>query len=381
MFLLWRIEALKPVKIAEVKIKITGLLTTLLLTCVVIGRGADEPCQGQGHAELFMNKCFCSAGYDPWPSADPKASVICNVTVSKIGPCDCPVDDRSFLTNDSWYWHFNRGELGIRCTSLCKSNSQIGAPRSVPAEWKDNNGWKQAGFYKKELTIASERRRHNHLLGRLDEFAEGFGMWHYLNKTNLGDVIEFGAGGYTQLRNILERTQGVTLSSVTLVDPLIHFYKAIQSCSFETGQLLVRGRAVAGGNTTLVESTVEAWGAANKGRGLFDTVICMNVLVYAQDAFKFLETLHGALKPGGLLLFHDRWFDNPAVSSACKMSGFMTNVLQLRPPLLDHFLSLFDTSLFYNTNQTIDQAYRSKHWCGTDRDNERGYFVAGRKKE
>ena len=358
-----------------------GVLATLFVlgAALLLDNITVQVTQCGNNAELFLGRCFCSAGYDPWPSADPKASMICNVTVSKIGPCDCPVDDRSFLTNDSWYWHDNKGELGIRCTSLCKSNSQIGAPRSVPAEWKDNNGWKQAGFYKKELTIASERRRHNHLLGRLDEFAEGFAMWHYLNNTNLGHVIEFGAGGYTQTRNILERTHGVTLSSVTLVDPLIHFYKAIQSCSFETGQLLVRGRAVAG-NTTLVESTVEAWGAANKGH-LFDTVICMNVLVYAQDAFKFLATLHAALKPGGLLLFHDRLFDHPAVSSACKMSGFMTNVLQVRRPLLEHFLSLFDTSTYYNTNQTIDQAYRSKHWCGTDRDNERGYFVAGRKKE
>ena len=362
----------------------TLLCALFALLCAVKFVLGEPTCEG--HFELFMGKCFCSPGYDPWPTATSETNdgvVVCNATVAQIGPCDCPVEEpRSFLRNDTWYWKNNQGELGIRCTSLCKSNRVIGAPRSVPAEWKDNNGWKQAGFYKKELTIASERRRHNHLLGRLDEFAEGFSSWHFLNGSNLGHVIEFGAGGYTQTRNILERTQGVTLSSVTLVDPLINYYKDIRACSFETGQLLIRGRAVAN-KTTLVEGTVEAWGTANKGV-LFDTVICMNVLVYAQDAFKFLETLHAALKPGGLLLFHDRWFDSPEVSSACKMSGFMTNVLQVRRPLLDHFLSHFDTSTsalggFLNTNQTVDQLYRSKHWCGTNRDNERGFFASGRK--
>jgi SAM-dependent methyltransferase len=271
------------------------------------------------------------------------------------------------------------GEEGIRCTSLCKSNRQIGAPRSIPAEWLDNNNWKQAGFYKKELTIASERRRHNHLIERLDEFGEGFEQWHFLNDTDLGHVIEFGAGGYTQTRNILERTHGITLSSVTLIDPLIHFYQKIKSCSFESGKLAFAGRVFE--NTTLIESTVEAWGKAHTGL-TYDTVICMNVLVYAKDAFRFLETLLAALKPGGLLLFHDRWFDDPSISSGCKMSGFMTNVLQVRKPLLDHFLTFLDFQLpktFLSTKQTSRQAFRSKSWC-PNRDNERGFWAAGRRR-
>ena len=34
----------------------------------------------------------------------------------------------------------------------------------------------------------------------------------------------------------------------------------------------------------------------------FDTVIMMNILVYALDAFQFLETLHASLKVGGLIV-------------------------------------------------------------------------------
>ena len=49
----------------------------------------------------------------------------------------------------------------------------------------------------------------------------------------------------------------------------------------------------------------------------FDTVIVMNVLVYSRNAFEFLETLYRTLKPGGLLIFHDRYFDDPVKSSRC----------------------------------------------------------------
>ena len=331
----------------------------------------------------FLEKCWCKPGFDPFPTNNDHLN--CNVTVINIGPCSCEPDkpfDRSFLTNNSWVYTGksggNNGESVIRCTNLCKSNNQIGVPYSIPNEWKDNQHWKQIGFYKKELTIASEKRRHNHLIERLDEFGQGYSEWQFLNNVSLGSVIEFGAGGYTQTRNIMERTRGVHIHNVTLVDPMIFEYKKIRSCSYESGSLSINGTMYP---TELSDLTVEEWGKRRVG-SQFDTVISMNVLVYAKDAFKFLQTLYDSLKPGGLLLFHDRWFDDPSRSSRCKMSGFMTNILQVKRPLLDHFLQIFDfqgIGTYYNTNQTDRAAYRSKNWCPND-DNEVAYFVAGRRK-
>lgn len=39
---------------------------------------------------------------------------------------------------------------------------------------------------------------------RLREMANGFDHFKKLNNTHLGSVVEFGAGGYTQTRNIFE---------------------------------------------------------------------------------------------------------------------------------------------------------------------------------
>jgi hypothetical protein len=40
----------------------------------------------------------------------------------------------------------------------------------------------------------------------------------------IGKVIELGCGGYTQLKNIMDRVN-VTVEEVTLTDPLIFHYK------------------------------------------------------------------------------------------------------------------------------------------------------------
>ena len=121
---------------------------------------------------------------------------------------------------------------------------------------------------------------------------------------------------------------------------------------------------------------------APKGVELYDTVIVMNVMVYARNAFQFLETLYRTLKPGGLLIFHDRYFDNIETSSTCKMAGFLTHMIQVRSEFIEYFLSeeFFEHLPYYNTTQNEDQRRRGREWC-LGIDNERGVFAALRKKK
>jgi SAM-dependent methyltransferase len=148
--------------------------------------------------------------------------------------------------------------------------------------------------------------------------------------------------------------------------------------------------------TTLVNTSVEAFGHKLLGKGvlnikdlgyvpegveLYDTVIVMNVMVYSRNAFEFLETLYRTLKPGGLLFFHDRFFDNLESSSNCKMAGFLTHMIQVRGEFIEYFLSeeFFEHLPYYNTTQNEDQRRRGREWCPGN-DLEMGVFAALRKK-
>ena len=114
---------------------------------------------------------------------------------------------------------------------------------------------------------------------------------------------------------------------------------------------------------TLSNLTVETYHIAHSGVQ-YDTVVMMNVLVYSQNAFLFLQTLYDMLKPGGLLIFHERWFKDSPKSSRCNTAGFFTNILQVSKGLLDHFLTAFPDKLFFSTNYTENQIRRMHHWCG-----------------
>lgn len=160
---------------------------------VSFGQAFEYATSCQKNEVLFMHRCFCEPG---WENSSPE-KLDCSVPLLKVGNCDCEPNDleRTFLKNISW-----QHPLGYRCQALCRWNSQLGMPRSLPTEWYDNQKWKQLPFYQKDLP----KTRPSHMRERLKEFSDAFGSWAYLNNTNLGRVIEYGAGGYTQTRNILE---------------------------------------------------------------------------------------------------------------------------------------------------------------------------------
>jgi hypothetical protein len=167
----------------------------IILSVIVCVYSFEYATKCKENEVLFLHRCFCEPGWES-ASSDPKV-LDCSIPILQIGKCDCePNDiDRKFLHNISW-----QHPLGYECQALCRYNSQLGVPRSLPVEWYDNQKWKQLPFYQKDLP----KTRPSHLRTRLKEFSDAFRQWHYLNHTNLGKVIEFGAGGYTQIRNILE---------------------------------------------------------------------------------------------------------------------------------------------------------------------------------
>lgn len=364
-----------------------------------------------------MNKCWCRPG---WESSVSRPALQCDKPVLSHNRCKCGTDTviqkgESYFDAHAHNTYLDSLQIhgdDVTCYHLCRYNSETGVTIAHTSEWKDNLYWKQIGFYTKELRICSHNLRHTHMRERLDEFASSYHYYSFLDDTetwkvpsrggtervlprSLGHVIEFGAGGYTQTRNLLEHID-IHMDSITLVDPLLWPYGKLDGCTYQGGVFKINSTSKSY-PTTLYNTSVEKWGERHFGESVllqtpidylpanvtitqqYDTVIVMNTLVYSNNAFKFLETVYRSLKPGGLLLFHDRYFEDIGMAaSRCKMLDFTHICLGVKKPLIEHFLSFFTTTPFFNTEQNERQKFRSREWC-PGHDQELGYFVAVRK--
>ena len=99
-----------------------------------------------------------------------------------------------------------------------------------------------------------------------------------------------------------------------------------------------------------------------------------NVIEHVQNAVEFLHGLHKSLKPGGLLIFHDRYYYTPLHGDKVLVTGGLYHPIRPTKEVFDKFLSHFDI-VFNNCvgHLTIDG------WKERDLD-ERGYYVVARKK-
>lgn len=111
-----------------------------------------------------------------------------------------------------------------------------------------------------------------------------------------GDVLEIGCGPFTQARTIL---QGRTLSSLTLLDPLLAEYLELEHCAYRDGRLY-------GCPASLLSIPAEKLPGGLK----FDTVICINVLEHVRDAGAVLTRMMAALSEGGTMVLGEPCHDD-----------------------------------------------------------------------
>ncbi len=105
----------------------------------------------------------------------------------------------------------------------------------------------------------------------------------------------------------------------------------------------------------------------------------INVLEHTRDAYKILGNLWKALKPGGILIFHERWHDNRLEDPRYWRLIYNTDMqpidigkayhpIRVKKPVIDHFLDHFD--LIYYSNKTELMTARQ----------ETGVYAIGRKR-
>lgn len=134
----------------------------------------------------------------------------------------------------------------------------------------------------------------------------------------------------------------------------------VSTCSYRTGSTLTKWKSAhahpfpvivaAHGGEDLRES--------GNARKQYDTLISINVLEHVQDAFQYLANLFTTLRSGGLLIFHDRYYDDASITN-----GDLFHPVRIKKVVLDHFLSGFEI-LYNNCHADYD-----------GRPGERGYYV------
>jgi hypothetical protein len=175
-----------------------------------------------------------------------------------------------------------------KCAYLCFSHEETGVAQIPFSLWKvfQNNEfvlWKKS--------VLSDDRSSEHL--------QGFSNYTSLPRF-LGNFIEIGCGPFTQTQFIINHQ----FESITLLDPGANDYILhVQNCQYRNGTL--KGKKVNvlpfGGEKLEDEQYKDA----------FDTIMAINVIEHVWDAFKFFNNIHHALKQGGILIYHDRFFPTP----------------------------------------------------------------------
>mmetsp|Transcript_56104 Transcript_56104/g.155358 ORF Transcript_56104/g.155358 Transcript_56104/m.155358 type:complete len:393 (-) Transcript_56104:68-1246(-) len=248
------------------------------------------------------------------------------------------------------------------CAYLCYATSQYGTAVVPRVIWRLAQG--SEGAWAKSV---AER---GGSADRPEEHWQGFGDYS-MAPAALGSVIEVGAGPWTQTKGLLFKRLDAQISNFTIFEPNAKWYmRNVKTCSYKTGSLQKFGGSA--GYHSFPVKVLDLMGESLLTHtGQYDTLVVMNVIEHVQDAFAFLQGLHRVIKPGGVLVFHERFYTDPISADNLLGAGGGLHPIRLTRSVFDVFLQQFD-ALWLNSKPT--SAMLARHL------GEQGYYFIGRKK-
>ena len=172
--------------------------------------------------------------------------------------------------------------------------------------------------------------------------------------------MEVGCGPYTQTQFLT----GKKFGKISLLDPGIDYYLAnVPGCSYRNGSLFDKKVRLLSYGAEKLKSDEQF--------GQFDTLLCINVVEHCWDAYEFLSNIYNALKPGGILIYHDRFYPNPKYGDMVLGPGNVYHPVRLTRVVFEQLFKQFDTIYMFE-GQTQEQI---KRMAG-----EVGFYFIGRKK-
>jgi SAM-dependent methyltransferase len=183
----------------------------------------------------------------------------------------------------------------------------------------------------------------------------------------LGDMLELGCGPWTQSKYMFEQRTSFQIRSLTLWDPsLLNYVVNVPSVAYKNGTL--------GGQPVVLVNA----GAENLSnlRSAYDTIMIINVMEHVENAYAILESIYQALRPGGILIFNDRWWDMYPIDGVPNTGADrLLHPIRLKRAVFEWFFHGFDVLLDHRDTPAI-----SKYMATEESPTEGTYFI-GRKKK
>jgi len=208
---------------------------------------------------------------------------------------------------------------------------------------------------------------------RIPTHIEGFKQYKSV-PSDLGDMIEVGCGPYTQTRGLLYSRPDVKIRSLALNDPsVIDYIQRAPGCTYKSGKL--RKYSPHSGDNSMEYHDIplvfiNAGGEQLNHMANFDTLLVANVVEHVWNGYDLWQNIYDVLKPGGLLIFHDMYYNGIPPDYWHDVDSIFHPVRPFKP-VIDHFLSKFDKIVSYHNE--VPGSVDGSIW------HMQGYYYVGRK--
>lgn len=147
-------------------------------------------------------------------------------------------------------------------------------------------------------------------------------------------AIELGCGPFTNMRLV---AHSLSIESIHLLDPLMPRYVEHPHCAYRSGQLRLHD-----GRMVPVDAAYALPIEDLRPEVSYDLVVLINVVEHCIDVERIFSQVWNMLSPGGVFMFHDKYFDETEVASAISREYDMAHPIKVGHVVIDAFLERFN---------------------------------------
>lgn len=158
--------------------------------------------------------------------------------------------------------------------------------------------------------------------------------------------IELGCGPFTNMRVV---SSVAKVEAIELLDPLIESYHEHPNCTYRDGSLRLLD-----GNATRIDVQHATPIEDMKVETKYDLVVLINVIEHCFDVRRIFANVLDLLVPGGIFVFHDKYFDHRMVATEILSNYDTGHPLRVDRKFIDAFLARFMPIFSRQTTTTGD---------------------------